>query len=259
MSRQHLLLRELGLAPRWRLRDGAAPEPVLTPVLAPVAANLVPAATPVSPAVAAPVVVPVAEAVPAPAVVEPATTALPDWADLQQQVASCTACGLCQTRTQAVFGKGNPRARLMLVGEAPGAEEDKQGLPFVGKAGQLLDNMLSAIGLGQDDVFIANVLKCRPPGNRNPAADEIAACADYLRWQIAHVQPEVLVTLGRFAAHALLQSDAAIGALRRETHQYQGIPLFVTFHPAYLLRSPGEKAKAWQDLLAIRRALANKA
>jgi len=255
MSRQHLLLRELGLAPRWRLRHGAAPEPVLTPVLAPVAANLVPAVATISPAVAAPV----AKVVPVPVVVEPATTALPDWADLQQQVANCTACGLCQTRTQAVFGKGNPRARLMLVGEAPGAEEDRQGLPFVGKAGQLLDNMLAAIGLGQDEVFIANVLKCRPPGNRNPAADEIAACADYLRWQIAHVKPDVLVTLGRFAAHALLQSDAAIGALRRETHQYQGIPLFVTFHPAYLLRSPGEKAKAWQDLLAIRRALAKKA
>lgn len=259
MSRQHLLLRELGLAPRWRLRHGAAPEPVSTPALAPVAANLVPAATSEPPVGATPVSVAEMEAVPTPAVVEPTTTALPDWADLQRQVASCTACGLCQTRTQTVFGKGNPRARLMLVGEAPGAEEDKQGLPFVGKAGQLLDNMLAAIGLGQDDVFIANVLKCRPPGNRNPAADEIAACADYLRWQIAHVQPDVLVTLGRFAAHALLQSDAAIGVLRRETHQYQGIPLFVTFHPAYLLRSPGEKAKAWQDLLAIRRALANKA
>ena len=257
MSRQHLLLRELGLAPRWRLRHGVVPEPVLMPELAPdrapVAANLVPVAATV-PVVATPVP---EEAVPTPVVVAP--LALPEWTDLQQRVANCTACGLCQTRTRTVFGKGNPRARIMLVGEAPGAEEDQQGLPFVGKAGQLLDNMLAAIGLGQDDVFIANVLKCRPPGNRNPAADEMAACADYLRWQIAHVKPDVLVTLGRFAAHALLQSDAAIGALRRETHQYQGIPLFVTFHPAYLLRSPGEKAKAWQDLLAIRRVLAEKA
>lgn len=265
MSRQALLMRELGLAPQWRLRAPFAAnlEPDEAAVASAHAALPVPASVVVSDAPALVAAAP-QEAAPLsepPAVValpaEPA--AMPAWDVLQQQVQQCQRCTLCRTRTQTVFGKGNPRARVMLVGEAPGAEEDRQGQPFVGKAGQLLDNMLAAIGLSPDDVYIANVLKCRPPGNRNPAADEIAACGDYLRWQIAHVQPQVLVTLGRFAAHALLHSDAAIGVLRKGTHQYQGIPLFATFHPAYLLRSPGEKAKAWQDLLAIRRALTSAA
>lgn len=255
MRRRLQLMRELGLAPVWRLREGmAVANLALTSphvIVGSLPSDL--PATESAPVVDIPPVPMIKLSSVAPVV--PAAKQKPDWLALQQDVMQCQACSLCQTRTRTVFGKGNPQARIMLIGEAPGAEEDRQGLPFVGKAGQLLDNMLAAVGLSIDDVYIANVLKCRPPANRNPMGEEVAACSDYLRWQIDHVQPDILVTLGRFAAHALLQTDAAIGTLRKGVHQYQGIPLFVTFHPAYLLRSPGEKAKAWQDLLAIRRTL----
>ncbi|MEO9386574.1 uracil-DNA glycosylase, partial [Chromobacterium phragmitis] len=183
----------------------------------------------------------------------PAEIAPADWPLLQRKVASCQDCRLCETRTQTVFGRGNPQARWMLIGEAPGENEDKQGLPFVGRAGQLLDNMLAAAGLERDqDVYIANVLKCRPPGNRNPAPDEIAACNGYLLQQIRHVQPVLIVALGRFAAQTLLETEDSISKLRGKAHRYQGVPLVVSYHPAYLLRNQPDKAKAWQDLLLAR-------
>ncbi|MDN0075504.1 uracil-DNA glycosylase [Crenobacter sp. SG2303] len=176
------------------------------------------------------------------------------WPELEAAVAACRRCRLCETRTHTVFGRGRPGARWLLVGEAPGENEDRQGLAFVGRAGQLLDNMLASIGLDSEtDVFITNVLKCRPPGNRNPAGDEIAACQGYLLQQIAHLKPTLIIALGRFAAQTLLQNSDSIARLRGKVHRYHDIPLIVSFHPAYLLRNLPDKAKAWQDLvLALR-------
>ncbi|VCU72287.1 Uracil DNA glycosylase superfamily protein [Pigmentiphaga humi] len=176
------------------------------------------------------------------------------WDVLQALVKDCTACGLCKGRTQTVFGVGSRRARWMLVGEAPGEREDKLGEPFVGRAGKLLDSMLAAIGrTRQADVFIANVIKCRPPGNRDPLPEEVALCSPYLMRQIALIQPEMILVLGRFAAQTLLGTDARIGSLRGRVHEIevQGrpVPVVVSYHPAYLLRSPAEKTKTWQDLL----------
>lgn len=176
------------------------------------------------------------------------------------QVKGCTKCGLSGTRTQTVFGQGNPSARLVFVGEAPGYEEDKQGLAFVGRAGQLLTKMIQAMGLSRDDVFICNVLKCRPPGNRDPSADEILACSSYLKEQLRIIRPEVLVALGAPAAKTLLNTAQSIGKLRGRFHDYEigsplepdsAIPLMPTYHPAYLLRSPGEKKKTWEDLQKV--------
>ena len=196
-----------------------------------------------------------------------------DWSQLEAAVAACRACGLCAGRTQTVFGVGARSADWMVIGEAPGENEDRQGQPFVGQAGKLLDAMLAAIGLSRqsDDapesvaasahlagaegqkglkrgVYIANVLKCRPPGNRNPQPDEIAQCEPYLRRQVALVQPKIILAMGRFAVQSLLQTTEPIGRLRGRVHQYQGVPVIVTYHPAYLLRALPEKAKAWQDL-----------
>lgn len=172
------------------------------------------------------------------------------WDELQDQVANCRACDLCQSRTQTVFGVGNRDADLMIIGEAPGADEDRQGEPFVGRAGQLLTAMLRAIGLAREDVFIANILKCRPPGNRNPTPEEAAACQGFLQRQIDLVKPRLILSVGAVSAHNLLGTDEAVGRLRRREHRYEpgDIPLLVTYHPAYLLRRPGEKAKAWGDL-----------
>lgn len=183
-----------------------------------------------------------------------------DLEQLQQLVQDCTACGLCQGRRHAVFGMGAQPARWMVVGEAPGEQEDRQGLPFVGRSGKLLDAMLQSVGMSRErDVFIANVIKCRPPGNRNPKPEEIAACNPYLRRQIALLNPERILVLGRFAAQTLLGTDATIGNLRGRMHSLQtdegrSIPVVVSYHPAYLLRSPAEKARAWQDLLLATRA-----
>jgi DNA polymerase len=177
-----------------------------------------------------------------------------DWEALRTRVASCVACSeLAPRRTQTVFGVGDPHADWLFIGEAPGAEEDRRGEPFVGRAGQLLDNMLAALGLGRgENVYIANILKCRPPGNRDPAAAEAAACRPFLDRQIALVAPRVVVALGRVAAQSLLNTDVPLGQLRGEDHAYGGIPVVVTYHPAYLLRSPADKAKAWTDLLRAR-------
>lgn len=171
-----------------------------------------------------------------------------DWAALQVEVRGCTKCALHKTRTQTVFGVGNPKAEWLFVGEAPGADEDAKGEPFVGRAGQLLNAMLFAMGLKREEVYIANVLKCRPPGNRDPQPDEAGQCEPYLLRQIAHIQPKLIVALGRHAAHSLLKTDLPLARLRGQKLNYHGTPLIVTYHPAYLLRTPSDKRKAWEDL-----------
>ena len=182
-----------------------------------------------------------------------------DWPALREAVQSCQACGLCHGRTQTVFGVGAEHADWMVVGEAPGEQEDLRGEPFVGPAGQLLDAMLRAVGkdrqapAGEQAVFIANVLKCRPPGNRNPAPDEVAQCEPYLRRQVELVQPKLILALGRFAVQALLNTSEPIGRLRQQVHRYQGVPVVVSYHPAYLLRNLPDKAKAWDDLVLAMR------
>lgn len=179
----------------------------------------------------------------------PGDTHTLDWDTLAARVASCERCRLCERRTNTVFGVGDREADWMLIGEAPGENEDKQGEPFVGQAGKLLDSMLRAVTLARDsNVYIANVIKCRPPGNRNPEPDEVARCEPYLQRQVALVKPKVIVALGRFAAQSLLKTDASIASLRGRVHRYEGVPVIVTYHPAYLLRSLPDKAKAWADL-----------
>ena len=179
-----------------------------------------------------------------------------DWIELKPAVAGCTACSLHQSRTQTVFGVGDENADWMLIGEAPGAEEDRLGDPFVGQAGKLLDNMLASIGLSRrKNVYIANVLKCRPPGNRNPEPEEVAKCSPFLQRQIQLVGPKLIVAMGRFAAQTLLASDASIASLRGKVHQYGDVPLIVTYHPAYLLRNLPDKAKAWEDLVFARKTI----
>jgi DNA polymerase len=181
-----------------------------------------------------------------------------DWDALRAAVAACTACKLCSSgRRQTVFGVGSMQAHWMVVGEAPGEQEDIQGEPFVGKSGQLLDNMLKALGLSRREstppdparqVYIVNTLKCRPPGNRNPEPDELAQCEPFLVRQIALVKPKIILAMGRFAVQSLLRSNEPIGRLRGRVHRYQGVPLIVTYHPAYLLRNLEDKARAWEDL-----------
>ncbi len=223
MPRQEVL-RELNLWPLWRQRAAAgAPLPAATSEAAMPPAHLPPGRS---------------EAILA-----------MEWSELKQAVSACTDCRLHETRTQTVFGVGDEQADWLLVGEGPGAEEDKLGEPFVGQAGKLLDNMLAAISLKRgQNVYIANTVKCRPPGNRNPEPDEVVACEPYLTRQIALVRPKLIIALGKVAAQRLLATDHSIASLRGKLHQAQGIPLIVTYHPAYLLRSLPDKAKAWEDL-----------
>ncbi len=178
-----------------------------------------------------------------------------DWTDLARQVAECTACGLHATRKQTVFGTGSHSASWLVIGEAPGASEDQQGKPFVGRAGQLLTEMLRALGLSRDEVFIANMLKCRPPQNRDPRPVEVDACERFLRQQVEMLKPKIILAAGRVAAQNLLKTDAPLARLRGKVHRYQEIPVVVVYHPAYLLRSPLEKRKAWGDLLLAREAI----
>jgi DNA polymerase len=195
---------------------------------------------------------------PKPSGVDHATrVAAMDWETLARTVSQCTRCALAQGRTQTVFGVGNRNAEWMIIGEAPGAEEDRQGEPFVGRAGQLLNAMLLAIGLKREQVYIANILKCRPPNNRDPRPEEEDACRDYLERQIRLLKPKIILAVGRIAAQNLLRVDTPIGKMRGRVYQYQdqGIPVVITYHPAYLLRSPLEKRKAWQDLLFAKQVL----
>lgn len=179
-----------------------------------------------------------------------------DWAALKASVANCSACPLHKSRTQGVLGVGDTKAEWLFIGEAPGAEEDARGEPFVGQAGRLLDNMLASIGLKRgENVYIANVLKSRPPGNRDPLPEEVAACEPYLLRQIELIRPKLIIALGRFAAQTLLASDKSIAALRGRVHDYQGVPLLVTYHPAYLLRNLPDKAKAWRDLCLAKQTM----
>ncbi len=233
VKREHML-REMGLGPVWKLR-----------------------VAPVEPELAAPVVV---EPGP-PGAVEP-VVAIPNpgamsWDDLRSAVAACRKCGLCEARKQAVLGVGDVSADWLFVGEGPGAEEDQRGEPFVGQAGKLLDNMLAAIGLRRgNDVYIANSVKCRPPENRTPTPEETAACLPYLERQIELIRPKLIVALGRPAAQTLLQSEVKIGVARGRLHDHHGIPVIVTYHPAYLLRTLHDKAKAWEDLCFMRGTMA---
>jgi DNA polymerase len=214
---------ELGIGPAWRLRETAPGQSTSD-------------ASPLTPHAA------------------PSYT----WDTLTEAVARCTACKLHTTRTQGVLGVGDRNADWLIVGEAPGADEDARGEPFVGQAGKLLDAMLAAIGLQRgDNVYITNVLKSRPPGNRNPEPDEVAACQPYLLAQIELIQPKLILALGRFAAQNLLDTDEAIGRLRGRVHQFQNVPLVVTYHPAYLLRNLPDKARAWEDLCLARRTYAS--
>jgi len=239
------VLAEMGLAPIWRLRvQGSAPS--LPDAVTPVAASATNAGT-------APSVVNAAIG----STDRDATIPVMGWSDLKQAVPACTACGLHAGRKQAVFGVGDECADWLLVGEAPGSEEDRLGEPFVGPAGRLLDAMLAALELKRGHkVYIANVLKCRPPGNRNPEPAEVAQCTPYLVRQIGLVQPRLIVAMGRFAAQTLLATDATIASLRGRVHHYAGVPLIVTYHPAYLLRNMPDKAKAWADLVFARRTIA---
>ncbi|MDH4073074.1 MAG: uracil-DNA glycosylase [Gammaproteobacteria bacterium] len=187
-----------------------------------------------------------------------ADVAAPDWEALEAQVSNCTRCALSRTRTRTVFGIGSRQADWMIVGEAPGQEEDRRGEPFVGRAGKLLDEMLLAVGMDRSSAFIANVLKCRPPNNRDPADDEADACRAYLDRQIELVSPKIILAVGRIAAQRLLQTDEPVGRLRGRTHFINSgeLPVVVTYHPAYLLRSPTQKRKTWQDLVLARRTIA---
>jgi uracil-DNA glycosylase len=191
--------------------------------------------------------------------IEPSESAETNWFDLESEVAVCNKCELCESRTRTVFGTGNKTADWMIIGEAPGQHEDEQGKPFVGKAGALLTEMLRAVGLDRDDVFITNILKCRPPGNRDPKPKEADSCSYYLRRQRELIKPKIILAVGRISAQTLLKTDAPIGKLRGKVHDLDGSPVVVVYHPAYLLRSLLEKRKAWQDLqLAVQTIKDNK-
>jgi DNA polymerase len=240
MASRAAILQELGIAPAWRIRR--APLGIVTREAI---------ASPADDAAAS-----AAAGGDAPVDERRARIASLAFEALAPDIAACRACGLCTTRKRTVPGVGAAEAQWMFVGEAPGAEEDAQGEPFVGAAGQLLDNMLAALRLSREsDVFIANVLKCRPPNNRAPAPLEVDACRPYLDRQVALVAPRLIVALGRSAACTLLDIDAPVASLRNRVHRYRGTPLVVTYHPAYLLRNPADKAKVWEDLLFARRTL----
>jgi uracil-DNA glycosylase family 4 len=222
----------------WKLRATAAPGPLpATPIAMPSIATLSIATPSVAAAPAAPAV-------------REAREAGVDWPELRARVAACTRCGLSATRTQTVFGVGNLHAEWLIVGEAPGADEDRKGEPFVGRAGQLLNSMLHAVGLAREQVYIANVLKCRPPGNRDPNPTEAAECLPYLERQIALLKPKIMLAVGRIAAQNLLHTGKTLGSLRQQVHRFgaSSVPLIVTYHPGYLLRTPADKRKTWEDL-----------
>lgn len=225
MSRRLRILEEMGLGPVWRLKSQT--RPAVSAEAAETAGS------------------------------REERIARMEWLELKAAVAGCTACGLRAGCTQTVFGVGDESAQWMLVGESPGAEEDKLGEPFVGQAGKLLDSMLAAIDLQRGkNVYIANVLKCRPPGNRNPEPEEVAKCSPHLMRQIELIRPKLILAMGRFAVQTLLNTEATIASLRGTVHRYHGVPLIVTYHPAYLLRNLPDKAKAWADLVFAKKTIA---
>jgi DNA polymerase len=240
--RRSAILREMGLAPLWRLRLPASAEAEASAGVGS-APSAEPSPSPVTTAVGnAPL----------------SRVAAMDWLELEETIRTCRACALCEKRTQAVPGVGDRQAHWMFVGEGPGAEEDRRGEPFVGQAGQLLDHMLAAMGLKRGEcVYIANAIKCRPPLNRTPEVAEIAACTPFLDRQIALVRPRLLIALGRPAAQALLGQEISIAAARGKRFERNGIPVIITYHPAYLLRNPLDKSKAWEDLCFARRLVAD--
>lgn len=275
-ARQLAMLREMGITLWW---PGAAPrgldartetEPAevataaATPaqVAAPRPAPVPAPALTQAPTSRAPVATPAAAPTPVARAPRPTGVETMDWPALRETVAGCQACKLCEGRRQTVFGVGNEHAHWMVIGEAPGEQEDREGEPFVGKAGQLLDRMLEAVSLTraegspEQQVFIANVLKCRPPGNRNPLPEEVAQCEPYLKRQVELVKPRIILAMGRFAVQSILQTQDPIGRLRGREHSYAGVPVIVTYHPAYLLRSPADKTLAWEDLCLAREVLA---
>ena len=276
-DRQQAMLREMGLRlwlpcePASKTVAAPATETITAAPTADAAPDSAPLATRAEAATASPVAGAVAGAVvgavvgatvDAPAGTSDLATAAMDWPALRGAVASCQACGLCAGRQQTVFGMGHARARLMVIGEAPGAQEDQCGEPFVGASGQLLDRMLAALGLGRaavpapQQVFITNALKCRPPRHRTPSAADIEACLPFLMRQVALVQPRVILALGRVSVQALLGSDAPLGRLRGQVHRWQGVPVVVSYDPAYLLRHGADKARAWEDLCLAAQLLA---
>ena len=243
-SRRELFLEEMGLTPLWRLRTSEAGDAAAGTQ----SANAAAAPTGSAAAAAPHCAIDTDD--------RAARIARMDWSELKATVAACTDCGLRKTCTQTVFGVGDEQAEWLLVGEAPGAEEDARGEPFVGQAGKLLDGMLAGIALKRgNNVYIANVLKCRPPGNRNPEHAEVAQCSPYLARQVELIRPRLILAMGRFACQTLLATDASIASLRGRVHRYRGVPLIVTYHPAYLLRSLHDKAKAWEDLCFARRTM----
>lgn len=292
-ERQRAMLREMGIPAFWPVppdapvedatvdlsaSDAAAAKHAASPATAdasppvlheatrpsePAVAPSPPSGRPPRPEVKAPVPIAVAAAAGIEAILRERPEGIDqmDWPTLRQTVSGCTACGLCEGRQQTVFGVGHEQASVMIIGEAPGEQEDRQGEPFVGRAGQLLDRMLSPVGLTRAEaeasrqVFIANVLKCRPPGNRNPLPAEVAQCEPYLMRQIALVKPRVIIAMGRFAAQSLLKTSEPIGRLRGRLHEVQGTPVVVTYHPAYLLRNPVDKGLVWDDLCRVRELL----
>ncbi|HEV8257297.1 MAG TPA: uracil-DNA glycosylase [Casimicrobiaceae bacterium] len=242
MAARYEILRELGLLPIWRLRAVSAgiaeTQTVVTSYTGAAMARFEPVAPQPSREASGDRVQHIAAL---------------EWPEFAADVAACTACGLCRTRNKAVPGVGDVHAQWLFVGEAPGAEEDAKGEPFVGQAGRLLDNMLAALGMKRgENVYIANVLKCRPPGNRTPSPLEVESCRPYLDRQIALIRPTLIVALGKSAATTLLNVEATIASLRGRVHRYHGVPLIVTYHPAYLLRNLPDKAKAWEDLCLAR-------
>ncbi|CAJ0783091.1 MULTISPECIES: uracil-DNA glycosylase [Ralstonia] len=264
MNRRSRMLEALGVSTEWTLR-GAEPaaleavEAAEVAVNEPVAVEVEAASFVAAEPAAARVEPPVMEAPSDSAASRAQRIAAFDWAQLEAAVSNCTSCKLCERRTNTVFGVGDRQAEWMLIGEAPGEQEDKQGEPFVGQAGKLLDSMLRSIGLSREKgVFIANVLKCRPPGNRDPEPDEAAMCDPYLKRQIALVKPRIIVVLGRIAAQNLLQTQTAVGKLRGKVHEVEGVPVVVTYHPAYLLRTLTDKARAWEDLCLARKIYAER-
>lgn len=248
LSREQMLV-EMGIRPLWRLRGNAAPEAESVSEGSPATDGRDPEKRDDG------------VAVPTSAVVQGAIApggdlAALDWPELGERVATCRNCVLCQQRTQAVLGVGDRQPDWLFIGEGPGAEEDARGEPFVGQAGKLLDNMLAALDIARGNkVYIANAVKCRPPGNRTPEAGEMAACRPYLERQIALLKPKIIVLLGKAAVHAVLHEDKSLASMRGRVFEYAGVPVVITYHPAYLLRNLPDKVKAWEDLLFARRTL----